>query len=467
MTTKQTLPELLESSSDKKFLFLGREGLFTQDEIARFLKKHHITMTKYLEEDVVAIIEPLNLNPIEEDISNNAYEKKIPSFSLDAFEKHLSDGINDDELLMAIKLSNDQARVKRLLGNEHFCETLFLKLLMMYAWHDEEEDDRDDRDVIMYTLRRYIQIGINEEDLLYSYLTLRRLVIEANNPKLLLVLISFPNFSFVVRGKETVTLQQMIARNPYIDQEVITTLSRLKDIHVDTALAANPTVPLSYLEKSLAKKESVLDHALAMNPSIDNKIFQDLLSKDDKTIQLLLYTQPIDNNCLMMIKKAKLEKELFNTLGANERLSLDVIEELLSYNNHTLHIHLAQNPTLSTQILNKLYQKKDTSLYEALAANPNSEVSILEELYHADDSTAIAIALANNPCTPVSILRELFARDSFEIYKSLASNGSLPLDLLDRLKIDTRLQNQLAQNPIMKQWYSTVMDYDKNAGQLL
>ena len=51
MTTKQTLPELLESSSDKKFLFLGREGLFTQDEIARFLKKYDITMTKYLEED--------------------------------------------------------------------------------------------------------------------------------------------------------------------------------------------------------------------------------------------------------------------------------------------------------------------------------------------------------------------------------------------------------------------------------
>ncbi|PTB85978.1 hypothetical protein C9925_02375, partial [cyanobacterium G8-9] len=71
MTTKQTLPELLESSQDKKFLFLGRVGLFTQDEIARFLKKHSITMTKYLEEDVVAIIEPLNLNPVEEDISND------------------------------------------------------------------------------------------------------------------------------------------------------------------------------------------------------------------------------------------------------------------------------------------------------------------------------------------------------------------------------------------------------------
>ena len=83
MTTKQTLPELLESSQDKKFLFLGREGLFTQDEIARFLKKYNITTTKNLEDDVVATIEPLNLNPVEEDISNDAYDRKIPSFSLD------------------------------------------------------------------------------------------------------------------------------------------------------------------------------------------------------------------------------------------------------------------------------------------------------------------------------------------------------------------------------------------------
>ena len=78
MTTKQTLPELLESSPDKKFLFLGRAGLFTEDEIARFLKKYNITTTKNLEDDVVATIEPLNLNPVEEDISNDAYDRKIP-----------------------------------------------------------------------------------------------------------------------------------------------------------------------------------------------------------------------------------------------------------------------------------------------------------------------------------------------------------------------------------------------------
>jgi len=99
-------------------------------------------MTKNYEEGVVATIEHSSLNPMEEDISNDAYDAKVPSFSLEVFEKMLSNGINDDEILMGIKLSNDQDRIFRLLGNENIKEELFIKLLMMYEWHDEEEDDR-------------------------------------------------------------------------------------------------------------------------------------------------------------------------------------------------------------------------------------------------------------------------------------------------------------------------------------
>jgi len=88
-------------------------------------------------------------------------------------------------------------------------------------WDDEDEDSRDDRDVIMYTLSRYIDIKPNEQDLLYSYLTLRRLATEATDPNLLLALIGFPNFEFLVRGKEKITLRETIARNRYIDQEII------------------------------------------------------------------------------------------------------------------------------------------------------------------------------------------------------------------------------------------------------
>jgi hypothetical protein len=462
---KPSLETLLSTSSGKLFLFLGREGLFTKEEIARFLKKHDITMTKNYEEGVVASIEHSSLNPVEEDISNMAYDDKVPSYDLAVFEKMLSAGINDDELLMGIKLSNDQERVFRLLGNENIKEELFVKLLMMYEWHDEEEDDRNDRDTIMYTLRRYIDIKPNEADLLYSYLTLRRLATEATNPKLLLALIGFQNFEFLIRGKEKVTLRETVARNGYLDKEVIAKLVSLRDRKVDVALACNKSVDLSLLQNLLAKNNEKINEALATNENIDDEIFNALLGKEDKVIQLLLLSQHINTERLVLIDAHELDEKLFATIGANEYLESEVPDLLISRDNEALICHLAGNSTLSDIQLESIHAKGLRSSFEYLAMNPASPVDMLEMFYDKYEESAIRIALAHNKSTPEGILRELFARDEFDIYKSMASNASVPMELLDILKVDTRLQNELAENEIFVKEYEIVLDYDKKAVQ--
>jgi hypothetical protein len=462
---KPSLETLLSSSENKKFLFLGREGIFTKEEIARFLKKDGISMTKYLEEDVVATIEHSSLNPVEEDISNDAYDAKIPSFFLEAFEKLISEGINDDELLMVIKLSNDQDRIFRLLGNENIKEELFVKLLVMYEWHDEDEDDRNDRDTIMYTLRRYIDIKPNEADLLYSYLTLRRLATEATNPKLLLALIGFQNFEFLIRGKEKVTLRETVARNEHLDKELVSKLVSLRDKKVDVALACNRSVALPLLQSFLVKNSEKINEALATNENIDDDIFNILLDKEDKVIQFLLLSQPINSERLALIDTHGLDVKLFATLGANECLESDVIDALISRDNGELIYHLAENDTLSVVQLENIYAKGMVTSFEYLAINPATSVEMLEMLYKKYDESAIRIALAHNKSTPEAILRALFERDEFEIYKSMASNSSLPMELLNILKVDTRLQNELAENEIFVKEYETVLDYDKKAVQ--
>lgn len=463
--TKQTLSELLESSSEKKFLFLGREGLFTKDEIVRFFKKYDISVTKNLEEGVVATVEHSSLNPVEEDISNDAYDAKVPSFSLAEFEKMLSEGINDDELLMGIKLSNDQERVFRLLGNENISEALFVKLLMMYEWNEEEEDNKEDRDTIMYTLRRYIDIKPNEADLLYSYLTLRRLATEATNPKLLLALIGFQNFEFLIRGREKVTLRETVARNIHLDQEVITKLVSLRDKKVDVALACNPSVAIPLLQSLLAKENEKINEALATNTNIDNEIFNALLSKEDKVIQLLLLSQSIDTERLSLIDAHDLDVNFVATMGANESLESNVIDALINRDNEELIYNLAANDTLSVVHVENIYKKGMASSFEYLALNPTTPVKMLEMFYEKYDESAVRIALAHNKSTPESILRALFDRDEFEIQKSMASNASAPLDILEVLKVDTRLQNELSKNAIFVKEYEVVLDYDKKAVQ--
>jgi len=463
---KPSLETLLSTSEGNSFLFLGREGLFTQEEIARFLKKYKISMTQNFEEGVVAVVEHHQLNPVEDDISNMAYDAQIPLYKLVDFEKLLSHGINDDELLMGIKLANDQGRVFRLLGNANISNTLFVKLLSMYEWDDEEEDNREDRDTIMYTLRRYISIKPNEEDLLYSYLTLRRLATEASDPKLLLALIGFPNFEFIVRGKEKVSLRETIARNKNVDNEVIQKLISLRDAKVEVALASNKSVPVKVLEVFAKKNSQKLNEALASNRQINDSIFDLLLAKEQSAVELLLLCQPINMKRVVQVEKIVLDDALLSILGANEKLDEDVVWHLSNGDNLLLLEHLSSNVSLSADILVKIYEKKLDSTMSNLARNASVPVSNLEDMYEAyAEDHEIMVALGHNASLPVPILKALFSRDDLEINKGLATNASLPMELLDILKVDTRLQNYLAQNPVFIKEYETVLDYDKNAVQ--
>ena len=446
MKTKLTLIQLLTSATRKKILFLGREGIFTQEEIVRFLKKYNFSVTYDYEDDIAAVIEHHSLNPIEEDISCLAYDKNIPIFKLLDFEKLLSESINDNELLMSIKLSNDQSRIFRLLGNTYLNNTLFVKLLGMYQWH-EEDDNVEDRDVVMYTLRRYIDIKPNEEDLLYSSLTLKRLAREATDPRLLEVLIQFPNMSFLQKGKQKITLRESIATNKHIDKRVIGKLIRLRDNGVEMYLAANTTTPIDILHQFIEKNNEDINQALASNPNIDEILFTELLGKSHDVIQMLLCYQPISVQRYEQLSQYIHNQTLFSYLGENEYIVKEVLNVLVSLPNTELLIRLACNKSFDAIFLESIFQRKIPETYQYLAINPSSSLQILETLYYEyKEDKDILIGLSYNTSTPVFILEELYQRDDFEITKGIASNASVPLEILNILKIDTRLRNELTSN---------------------
>jgi len=461
-----TLSELLASKEEKKILLLGREGIFSAKEIARFFKKYNAVITTEPEDGVTAVVENAVLNPFEEDISNDAYDKGLTLYKLKDLEKILSESINDDELLMGIKLANDQGRIFRLLGNEHINNTLFVKLLSLYEWDDEEEDSREDRDVIMYTLRRYIDIRPNEEDLLYSYLTLRRLASEASDPQLLLALMGFPNFTFLIRGREKVSLRETIARNLHIDEEGIRKLLSFRDNKVYRALAGNTTVPLAVLKQLMDRNDEEIYKALAVNSSIDDEIFTALLEKGEEVAALLLLHQPLNPVYFTQIEKAGLDENIFALIGGNEFLSDDLLTTLLETENDALLAILSANRSLSSVVLEHIYQLDRPLTFVHLAGNPFTRVWILQALYDEyADSEDILVALARNTSAPERMLRILFEKEDLEINRGLATNASLPSELLEVLKIDTRLQNELAQNEVLARSYEQTLDYDKKAVQ--
>ncbi|MBD3791343.1 MAG: hypothetical protein IE918_04215 [Campylobacterales bacterium] len=453
---KQDLKELLEEAEGKKILFLGKEGIYTTQEVERFLKKYKVTRVKAIEEGVVASIEHHSLNPVEEMISEDAYVRRIPAYRLEEFEQLLSNGINDDELLMAIKLSNDQARVLRMIENPDISDALFVKLLEMYQWHEEEEDNNDDRSVVIATLTRYIDITPAERDQLYSTLTLKRLVREATDPRLLNALIGFPNYEFKQKEKGKTSLYEVVATSSYIDDTVIKRLLSLRNPKVDMYLAANPVVSLEQLKKFATREDERIHEALAANETIDDALFALLLDKGAEAVKLLLWYQPISQERFRMITEKVADPELLAELGKNLQIDTSVIGELLERGNITLLEKLAANRSITAAALQALYSKKINTTFYPLVGNPNLPVEIIEGFY-ANDKNDLNMMhqVASNPNTPEKILRELYERDELEINKGLAANPSTPIEILDVLKIDTRLRNALTKNEVFIEHHNT------------
>ncbi len=448
---KISLETLLEENSGGKLLFLGRESLFTHKEAQRFLKKYAITLTTKLEEGVAGAVEHHRLNPVEEDISCEAYDQGIPLYKLEEFERLISHTLIDDQVLMGLKLSQDQKRLHTLISNTHISDALFIKLLEMYQWSNDEEDNNKDREVVTATLRRFLEIKPNEEDLLFSPLTLKRLIGKSNDPALLYALLSFPDYHFRQKGKQWVTLRESIATSHFIDERVIQKLLRFRDDKVDFYLAANPSVSLPLLLDLFGRNREEISEALASNVAINNELFVKLLEKKDGARQVLLAYQPIDMQRFEMIEAEQIPEEDYLFLAQNREMESAIIPLLIEKNNLQLLQILTENSTLPKEMLVKLYQKEEPKLYPCLAANPTVPSAVLEKLYQDNkEQKALLRALAGNTSTPEPILRKLFELDIFEINERLAANEMLPLDLLEILQVDTRLRNALTENKTLQ-----------------
>ena len=445
---KVSLEVLLEKSKEQKILFLGRESLFTHKEAQRYLKKYGLILTTRLEEGVVAVVEHHRLNPVEEDISYMAYDQNIPLYKLEEFERLISHTLVDDQVLMGLKLSQDQKRLHTLIMNEHISDALFIRLLEMYKWsEDEDEDDNEDRGVVISTLRRFLDFKPNEEDLLYSSLTLKKLISQCSDFTLLYALLSFPNFRFMQKGKQWITLRETIATSSALDERTIEKLLRFREERVYFYLAANRIVPLKILKKLFERDSEDIYEALASNKAIDRELFVALLSRDEGVRRVLLSYQSIDRDYFEMIETVQLPIDDYLFLGQNEQIDKEVISKLIEKGDDQILQVLARNTILSETLLTELYQRHNSLLYPSLALNTSTPKSILEELFQNNKEDAVLLrALAGNPSTPLAILQELFERDIFEINEKLATNESLPIEFLNVLKIDTRLRNALTGN---------------------
>ena len=458
------LHETLEALRGKRAAMIGKPASFTYEELARYLKKEaDITLEASLTTDTAIAFEAPKLNPVEEMQSEEAYEAGVTLLKLSELEKAVAQSLKPDAVLMSIKLTNDQGRIYRLLGNAHIDDALFLRLLKAYAWGEIGDDIREDRDVVTYTLRRFLQVRPTEEDLLTTYLSLRRLATQTENAELLDALAYFPDYDFSVRGKARVSLYETVAANPNIAQSTVERLLSLRRSEIYRALAGNAGVSHEIRRHLFGLDDAEVDKALAHNRAIDDALFEALLQRgNEETAALLAVRQSIDVARYEMLRRYITDPALLALTGANESIDTALADRLSREGDEATARHLAQNPTVTTAQLERLYARFGETLREAMAANPHTPAELLEQWFsQSDKRDTLAAALAQNPALDAAKLDELYAKGDFEVHKALAVNPSCSDMLLDQLKLDSRLQPYLAQNEKLIRSYEAVLNQQK------
>ncbi len=431
-----------ENSRGKSILFLGKFHSLSKEELEQFLEQFDINYKDILADDIQMVVEGTIMSPLEEEIAYDAYKKKIPTYNTEQFEKLYASNLNNDSLLMSLKLSNDQTRLAKLLHNIHLDDALFLKLFRMYDWGEEGLfDNSENMEISTLFTKRFYKKERFDPATFHSPISIFEIAIISENEAVLEVLFSMPNLTVKQSRsgqKRPIDIKEALSTNSFLNQDTFKRLVRLNSSSVDYFLAQNPLLTTESANTLYQRSDEEVKTALATNDNISDDIFKALL-EDEKIAQTLLLYQKID------LPRYKLITKLHPNIGENETLSDEVIQLLIDENKVEIIQNLSANESVSSTFLEQIHALNTPEYFPYLAANKNLSQKHITTLYEKKDFE-IDKSLAFNTSTPMTILDNFYNRDNFEINKSLALNESLPIEYLQQLQLDTRLMNHLKEN---------------------
>ncbi len=396
----------LQDFKDKTVLLLGKSRAFSEEEFFSQLQFHKITALKEVSEKTALILEGRMMSPYEQNLSDALYEQKKYEFmNIDAFEKLLAEEIDNDTLLMSLKLSNDKVRLKSFLQNGCIEDALFFKLLKMYSFGGEDFFENDDnRDVSAALIGRFYENIERNHNVQYATTGIYHLVQQTINEQLL---------------------------------EVIANLAPTKKHpKLMKALALHVKVPKSVQKMFLKRGDEATQEAMAYNANLDKNIARALIKNE--------------NLAKIMAQNIKLDDELFellstykNALARNETLHVKMQRELFTCNESSVYQALSANKALESVTCKSLLALEDDAISNAIYANPATPKEILQKAYKEGGYEE---ALSRNSATPQEILQELSEDENEQILFNLAKNENTPVSVLYQLQLDSRFERAVKTN---------------------
>lgn len=396
----------LETFKNKTILLLGKPRAFSEEEFSSQLQQHNISITKELREDVETILEGRVISPNEQNLSDELYATGNYTFiKIDAFEEALAKEIDDDVLLMSLKLSNDKERLKSFIKNACVSDALFFKLLKMYKWDGEDFFENDDnRDVTAALIGRFYENIERNHNVQYATTGLIHLSSQTQNEELL---------------------------------EAISELEPIKfHLKLNIILAKHSKTPQKVLKRFLRAGNKQILEAMTTNAELNKEIALELI-KDANLAQNIAQTIQLDDELFEKLLEYK------KYLAYNGSLTLAMQEQLFTLADDEVNLSLAQNTNIDKSIVQRVLELKDESLTQTLYANPAVAVAILTEAYEDKKNH---LSLSRNANTPKEILEKLYQSGASEILENLARNENTPVDILYQLQLDNRFERAVKTN---------------------
>ena len=443
------LEEIIENHQGGTVLFLGRVTNFTSEELTNFLEAQGMLYAdKYVGQEVVLTVLSTMVTPVEDDISYALYDAKIPEVRLAQFESFYTTHIKPNTLMMSLKLSNDQERLKRLLRNSAFSDEVYLKLFKMYDWKEEGVyDNNENRDVtITFTERFYRPDGFRDPAMIYSPITLSSVARDAQDSAILDAMLSMPNHEIKQSRKEDLrpkNLREIVAFNPHISYENIRYLLSFNNERIKSFLACNRAISVDAQSLIFKNANQITALMLTQNEKLDDTIFVELLKWDEEVVRSLLTFQKLTPSRLEAVLKANLDGEVLAMMGENEQIE-EVISPLMGINRE-LDYKLASNEVLTQEVLTVLYEQYGDAFRLSLSANPNTDSKLLAYFYEKGEEDLL-VNIASNPSTPQAILDELAEKNIHTVNRALALNPFTKLSYLEQFALDYELMMLMKKN---------------------
>ena len=432
---------------NKKILLFGKSRAFDKEEFTYQIQECRSTLVEKYEEEVFFIVEGRLITPYEQNEFDRLYEAGLKEkfISIDEFEKLLIQNIDEDSLLMSLKLSHDKARVLAYLKNSQINDTLFLKLMKLYDWQNEGFFDTDEnRDVTAALISRFYENIERNHNVQYATLGLMHLVQQSNNSDLIEVIAALEPLKKGVLNQSLYAIMISIAKNKNTPDSVLKMLLKNGSLEIRDIIASREGLDKNLQNMLFSLSDATLNETLCKNEDIDVAIAQKL---QDSYPEILAEHMRIDDTFFELWKQKSP-----NALAKNRTLTCKMQEKLLELNDRDITTALSTNKNLDISVIDRIFLLKDDAVNLSLLANSSVKEEHLRQAYK---EKKYHLSLAQNPSTPVDILEKLGASKELEVLKALCSNPSTPVSLLYELRLDQRLDRLVSENESFGEYIKT------------